>query len=289
MIYSHITKRHYDVPDWYSSPYHWIPEVDEALTIIAWAVTFTVARVVLQKFFQEHAKGQNIKEAYKFSESCWKLCFYVVAWTWGMRLTYVYDIYNDTTVCWKYWPTPPTWEPRAFYLFQLGFYWHSLYAHFVYEVKRSDFWPLLIHHVVTIFLIYFSYLTKFYYIGVLVLICHDINDIFLEFGKTFVYRETWKKTTHFLFACILISWVVSRLTILPLVVINSAMWESISIVPVDVFPFWFTFNGCLVILQCLHFFWFYLMLNLVYRVATGQEKVRDTREEKHGVESKKHK
>jgi sphingoid base N-palmitoyltransferase len=48
-------------------------------------------------------------------------------------------------------------------MFQLGFYWHSLYAHFAYEVKRKDFWPLLLHHVVTIGLIYFSYVIGFDY------------------------------------------------------------------------------------------------------------------------------
>jgi len=288
MIYSHISKRHYDVPDWYESPVHWIPPLDDALIVFAWAVGFTVARVLLQNYFKEYAERNKIKESYKFSESSWKVCFYVLAWTWGVRLTYVYNLLGDTSVCWKFWPTPPTWEPRAFYLFQLGFYWHSLYAHFVYEVKRSDFWPLLIHHVVTIFLIYFSYITKFYYIGVLVLICHDINDILLEAGKTFVYRETWKKTTHFLFAMIMLFWVLSRLLLLPLVVINTAMWDSISIVPVDVFPFWFPFNGSLVILQCLHFFWFYLMIQLLYRIVTGKdEKVTDTREDGHETKKTK--
>ncbi len=56
-------------------------------------------------------------------------------------------------------------------MFELGFYMHSLFgmfsngsnrllnlaAHFQLETVRSDFWEMLLHHVVTIALVVFSW------------------------------------------------------------------------------------------------------------------------------------
>jgi len=127
---------------------------------------------------------------------------------------------------------------------------------------------------------------------VLVLCSHDVNDLFLEIGKTFVYRE--KKTmTNIWFGVIIISWVALRLVLFPFVIIRSTIYESIEHIPVDIFPFYYSLNACLLFLVVLHVYWFGLMIRMLVRVVSGQEKtVVDSREKKginaNGVEGKQH-
>jgi len=170
----------------------WIPKWDDTLIIFIFAVIFTLAREFAQKFFLRAAAYFQIDqhERLRFSESSWKLLFYVIACIYGGTIVWKCDYFPDTIRCWLGWPNIPiTFSEKMYYLFQLGFYWHSLYAHFKYEVKRSDFWPLFFHHIVTIWLIYFSYVTNFHRIGILVLLCHDPNDVCFEFGKLWVYKQ----------------------------------------------------------------------------------------------------
>jgi len=285
MVYSYLTNKEYDLPDVYN-PINWIPDLPDTLAIAGSAVAFTLLRVYLQKVFGQYAEAKKITEKYKFGESNWKIVFYSIAFFWGMRVLYINELMPETANCWRNWPTLPDFETKAYYLFELGFYFHSLYAHFVYEVKRSDFVPLLVHHIVTIWLILFSYLSRFYFIGVCVLVNHDVNDLIFETGKSFVYRgKGYKIHTNVLFAGLLVSWVISRLYIFPFYVVWSAMWESQQFVPIDVFPYWWGFNGSLSILVFLHIYWFGLMLRLLYRVINGKDKeLEDPREDKEKSE-----
>ncbi|XP_013915444.1 PREDICTED: ceramide synthase 1 [Thamnophis sirtalis] len=73
------------------------------------------------------------------------------------------------------------------YLTQGSFYAHSIYATLYMDAWRKDSVVMLIHHVVTLTLIAFSYLFRYHNIGILVLFLHDFSDIQLEFTKLNVY------------------------------------------------------------------------------------------------------
>ena len=83
------------------------------------------------------------------------------------------------------------------YMGELSFYWGLLITQF-FDVKRKDFWMMFVHHAVTIFLMSFSWTCNFYKVGTLVLIIHDVADIFLESAKLFKYGGAKKvKDTTF--------------------------------------------------------------------------------------------
>jgi hypothetical protein len=76
----------------------------------------------------------------------------------------------------------------------------------------------------------------------LVLVAHDTNDVFLEVGKSFVYRFSFVHEfnfsiremdimTNITFVMILISWIVTRLGIFPFMIIRSTMFESLEYIP----------------------------------------------------------
>ncbi len=48
-----------------------------------------------------------------------------------------------------------------------------------YDRARKDFWEMFIHHVVTLLLLSFSWTSNLTRVGTLVLILHDVGDVFL--------------------------------------------------------------------------------------------------------------
>jgi len=280
MPWSNITQSYWDFPDYYEEPHLLLPSKEDFSITMAVALILTVARVFVQSTTMKIAKQLKVTETVKFSESCWKSLYYVSATTIGLAFVFTGDWFPETANCWRNYPHMPLTLPlRLFTLYQLGFYWHSLYAHFVYEVKRSDYWPLLLHHIATIGLIHFSYQMKFHRIGLLIVVAHDINDVFFEIGKLFVYLQK-EKITNIMFVLLLISWVTTRLGIFPFMLIYSALFESQNIIPFDISPFWLIFNATLFFLLSLHVYWFGLMLRMAVRVVRGKEKkIVDSREE----------
>lgn len=51
------------------------------------------------------------------------------------------------------------------------------------QVRRKDWLESMIHHVATTMLLVYSYYVNFTRVGVMVLLVHDISDIFLEAAK----------------------------------------------------------------------------------------------------------
>jgi len=231
----------------------------------------------IQDIFFQIAINRKYSEPKKYSESCWKATFYITAFSWGMYNVWQTNIFPKTGNCWIGYPYQHhNTSVVLYYIYQLGFYFHSLYCHFTMEVKRSDYWPLFFHHVVTIWLIYFSLIVDFHRIGILVLVCHDIADIPLEIGKTAVYRGA-KNEQIFWYLALVVIWLCSRLGVYPSYIIYSTYIEAIIIL--GRIPFYSSFNAALFFLQLLHIYWFVLIIRTGYRVATGKTVV-DAREDK---------
>jgi hypothetical protein len=83
----------------------------------------------------------------------------------------------------------------VYYLIALGFCLTDLiWLIFIYKLQ-SDFKLMLLHHLCTISLITFSYLTNNSNIGSIVLFLHDIADIFVYITRTVIHLEvkSWIK------------------------------------------------------------------------------------------------
>jgi len=280
-LHSNITNEDWIVPD-YSDIIYWFPTTADAIIISVSAIFLTIVRKVVQDKFTKYATSCGVEDAdtaHKFSESAWKTCWYIFSLTLGLLLLSTRDWFPVTIHGWEGYPFE---RPDAFfqyyYMFELGFYVHSLIVHFFFEIRRSDFWLLFVHHVVTAGLIYFSYLLSYYKLGVLVLVLHDVSDIPLEAAKA----ASAMKKDDFATGCfivLIVSWVITRLTILPFRVIYSSMFESIMIVPKDVIAFYYPFNIGICSLQVMHFYWFFLIVKIAWkRLRTS--KLSDVREKK---------
>uniref|UniRef100_A0A670KA21 Ceramide synthase 1 n=1 Tax=Podarcis muralis TaxID=64176 RepID=A0A670KA21_PODMU len=163
------------------------------------------------------------------------------------------------------------------YLMQGSFYGHSIYATFYMDAWRRDSIVMLVHHVVALMLITFSYMFRYHNVGILVLFLHDISDVQLEFTKLNVYFKYRGGVYHRLndlisnAGCVSfsVSWFWFRLYWFPLKVLYATCHTSLQTVP-DI-PFYFFFNALLFVLTLMNIYWFLVSSEPHHRLALQEE------------------
>jgi len=247
---------------------------------------------------REYDRGY--KKLVKFKEACWRDFIYSSCILMGYVVLSGKEWPFDLSHCWVGWPieklndeidwikaepnkynfeyTPPMFW---YYALQLGVYIHLSVYQFV-DTKRSDFWEMFIHHIVTIALIVFSYLTGFNRVGCILMLTHDVSDVLMESAKIFNYiakERPWAQPfTDILFLGFAIVFFLSRLVYFPLYIIHSAFTTPLEIIPHNdnliTIP---VFHGLLLVLQALHIFWFYLICRLLIKVVASGKVEKDER------------
>lgn len=81
-------------------------------------------------------------------------------------------------------------------MISLSFYWSLAISQF-FDVKRKDFWQMFIHHIATIALMAFSWVSNLHRVGTLVLLLHDCVDIFLEVILTYIIGASTLGRVHY--------------------------------------------------------------------------------------------
>jgi len=165
----------------------------------------------------------------------------------------------------------------AVYVVQISFYVHSLYATVFVDQWRRDSIVLIGHHIITAVLLIFSLSTRCHKAGLIAIFLHDVCDILLEGTKTSLYfkqqgNRTLRVFEHIAdvgFACFAVTWFVTRLYFFPLrhIYISSVYLDEKNIRV----PFIFLLNTLLYVLLAMNIYWFSFILNLLYKVITGQE------------------
>nr|XP_054767515.1 ceramide synthase 4-like [Lytechinus pictus] len=141
-------------------------------------------------------------------------------------------------------------------------------------MECRDFIPQFIHHFATIFLLGFSWTCNFTRIGCIVLLTHDVADIFLELAKICNYSAS-HSAANALFGVFSLVFFLSRILFLPFGLIFSSLFQSLEIV--GPFPAYYFFNGLLITLQILNSYWFFLISCMVYRAITNGQVTKDAR------------
>ena len=219
------------------------------------------------------------KKVVKFVESFWRFLLHTGSCFIGYKTLFVPVTASwilDTNQHWDNWPIHSITQAMEFYYqIQLGCYIHQVCWT---EVSRSDAMEMILHHVTTILLLTFSYITNFTRVGASILLLHDSSDVFLESAKCFNYVSKAKdskwacKFCDTIFALFAITFFVTRLIIYPRYIIYSVFFEAPTHFGTNWAGFW-VFSVLLVILQLLHIFWFYLIAKMLWTLlSTGVEK-----------------
>lgn len=248
-----------------------------------------VRRGLTESLFEPLAQWWKLmpKDAAKMPESAWKLVFYTMSWSYSSYLLFFssYSFFHDPPSVfhnWKSGMSVPI-DIAIAYLIQGSFYGHSIYATVYMDAWRKDSAVMVVHHIITLALICFSYAFRYHNIGILVLFLHDINDIQLEFTKLNVYLKS-RGGGYYLVNDILsnmgsvsfsITWFLFRLYWFPLKVLYATCVSSLKSVPN--IPFYFFFNALLLALLLMNIYWFLFIVIFVVKVLKMKE-VNDVRE-----------
>uniref|UniRef100_A0A3B3BI68 Ceramide synthase 3b n=1 Tax=Oryzias melastigma TaxID=30732 RepID=A0A3B3BI68_ORYME len=198
----------------------------------------------------------------RFCEASWRCVFYLFAFCGG--IVALYDkpwLYNLKEV-WAEFPKQSMLPSQYWYYhLEMGFYL-SLLLSLTFDVKRKDFKEQVIHHIATMTLLGFSWVSNYIRIGTLVMAVHDSSDILLEGAKVFNYAKRYQ-ISNAMFVAFTAVFMVTRLVFFPFWLIHCT-W----VYPLDRFePFfgYYFFNLMLMVLQILHVYWAFLISRMVYK------------------------
>ncbi|KAK1236478.1 sphingosine N-acyltransferase lag1 [Marasmius sp. AFHP31] len=154
------------------------------------------------------------------------------------------------------------------------------------EKPRKDYNELVAHHIVTIWLVGWSYLVNLTLIGNAVYMSMDIPDAFLAFSKVLNYIQ-WERAKAVSFVVFVGVWTYFR-HILNFYILWS-VWYQYDLVPTSSREWiweqgtylagWMRYQifAPLLLLQLLNLFWYYLIWRILIRAIAAPTQVDDDR------------
>ncbi|KAJ0076624.1 hypothetical protein Patl1_36135 [Pistacia atlantica] len=282
------------------------------IVAVLFAPGFVVARFLLDKFIFGRlaiwllSNGNlplKMNEAArakvgKCSESMWKLTYYATVEFCILKIAYHEPWFRDTKLYFDGYPNQELKLPlELYYMCECGFYIYSIAALLTWETRRKDFSVMMSHHVITVILIGYSYLSSsvlldllrllkrssdripltlsFFRIGSIILALHDASDVFLEAAKVFKYSENELGASVF-FGLFAISWLVLRLVFFPFWVIKSSSYDLLNYLNLsEIYPtvVYYVFNTMLLMLLVFHIYWWVLICSMIRRQLKNRGKV----------------
>ncbi|KAG5648976.1 hypothetical protein DXG03_000325 [Asterophora parasitica] len=213
----------------------------------------------------------------RFGEQGYALVYFSILGACGYRVMSLLPTYWYRTE--TFWIDYPHWdmipELKRYYLMQMAYWCQQLIVLVLgLEKPRKDFKELVAHHLVTLWLVGWSYMLNLTYIGTAVYMSMDIPDAFLAFSKLLNYMQ-WEKSKTVAFVIFISVWSYFR-HYLNLKILWS-VWFEIDAAPAAsriwdgvtgaYLPGWMTLQIFLplFLLQLLNLFWYSLMLRILYR------------------------
>lgn len=251
----------------------WIPELLWRLVVPAfiftllWSVTriFT-SRVVFPKLAKKFGV-KSPKQSRKLSYQLWLLLFYTSSTLYALLFVTPGQPWATShggpgyMHFWLNHPQLPSVVMSIYLLYEIGFYMAELFAIFI-EDRRSDFAEYVFHHILTLLLLSNAWVCLDHRAGGVILLLHDLSDIFLCLVKVFYYTKC-QKLSSIAFGTFALVFAYCRLYWFPQVIY--AYWfVRPAILPATVSHWANTLM--LTALQLLHVYWFMLIIRMTIRL-----------------------
>ncbi|KAL6560776.1 hypothetical protein OROGR_004335 [Orobanche gracilis] len=252
-----------------------VPSVSHFVVSFHFAFGFVAARFLLDRFIFRYTTQLKLNDEtrakiVKCSESLWKLTYYAAVEFCTLAAIYQEPWFLDVRAYFTGWPDQELKVPvKLVYICECGFYTYSIAALVMWETRRKDFSVMMSHHVITVFLIAFSYMTRplFFRVGTVILALHDASDVFLEAAKVFKYSGN-ELGASVCFGFFAVSWVMLRLIFFPFWVIRSTSYYLCEVLvlsePYSATLYYF-FNTMLLTLFVFHIYWWILICSMIRR------------------------
>ncbi|XP_077373190.1 ceramide synthase 2 isoform X3 [Festucalex cinctus] len=134
----------------------------------------------VQLWFRRRRNHQRPGLRKRFCEASWRCGFYFFAFVGGIVALHDKPWFYSLKEVWAGFPKQSLLESQYWYYFlEMGFYL-SLLLSLTFDVKRKDFKEQVIHHIATLTLLAFSWISNYIRVGTIVMALHDSSDILLE-------------------------------------------------------------------------------------------------------------
>jgi hypothetical protein len=183
---------------------------------------------------------------------------------------------------------------QRLYCVQLGIYAFMSFSHRFLEARHKDYFMMLIHHIVTMCLLVFSYRFNYVKIGLAVLYVHDASDIFIDIMKCTNYLGLESRHGYFVveaaYVANLFSWGYFRLYVLPMHILYSTLYartpnEKLLRIFLYGDQIDNVFRIGLLVLVCMHVFWLWLIVRIGLKMFVSGLNPHDAGAEEYEGES----
>ncbi|KAH3679729.1 hypothetical protein WICMUC_000760 [Wickerhamomyces mucosus] len=219
-------------------------------------------------------RGKMVK-LNRFLEQSYAIFYYLFTGPAGFYIMYHSDLWYFNT--YNMYATYPNFTNeyyyKLFYLLQ-GSFWAQQVIILILQVEkpRKDFLELVVHHAITILLIWLSYTFHFTKMGLSIYITMDVSDIFLSISKNLNYLDL--KAQEPAFIIFIISWIYLRHYI-NLKILWSLLTEFQTVgnftlnFATQQYKCWISqpiIITLLGVLQILNLYWLFLIFRVLYRM-----------------------
>ncbi|KAK7061805.1 TLC domain-containing protein [Favolaschia claudopus] len=259
----------------------------DLLFIVYNIVFFSCFRqVVTLKMCRPFAQYFGIRKEAKldrFGEQGYAVVYFGITGAWGLRIMSRLPTWWYRTE--YFWIDYPHWdmnpELKRYYLMQMAYWCQQLIVLVLgLEKPRKDYYELIAHHIVTLWLVGWSYLVNMTLIGQAVYMSMDIPDMALAFSKLLNYLQmdrakvvsftifvfVWSYFRHYLNLVILWS-VWTQYDLIPQFARRWVWSEGVYLVP------WMKYQIFIpiLLLQFINLFWYFLILRILVRTILTAE------------------
>eukprot|EP01064_Diplonema_japonicum_P024780 TRINITY_DN3550_c1_g3_i1.p1 TRINITY_DN3550_c1_g3~~TRINITY_DN3550_c1_g3_i1.p1 ORF type:complete len:300 (+),score=42.51 TRINITY_DN3550_c1_g3_i1:50-949(+) len=225
-----------------------------------------LGRPLFNLFKTEYPDDDRINVRNKFGSHINKVMMHIALQIWGLQVLYNESWFTgwlDWDMCWTGWDPAAgsiTGNFRDYYLVEMSFFIGSMVMQFI-ETRSHDHVAMLGHHYAAATLIAYSYIYNTHRIGMLVLVSRELTDIMIHSARALGLLQ-FKKMSESLLVLLVLLWVITRCIYHPAVVCLNA-WHS----PTYewAFPMWVVYNGLLMALVPLDYYYLYLALAAIVR------------------------
>ena len=257
---------HYTDTSRHSGPSTWFLEG------LLWCACFCSCRYLAINFVFNHVASMLVSAGHlkagnesKFVTSAFKATFFFFMCAYEYSVISVQPFAppelggrGSTT---EMWHAPPFAAPASLcrlYMVSIGYHLQSTIYHCCFVERRADFYQMVFHHVVTLWLIVLSFYIGGTRTGVLIIFVNDVPDFFMYVCKCLGDSRHALLLVLPSYALMLLSYLYFRIIVMPYTILYSILWEmSEAYIPIRPAFLVFLFS-----LYALHGFWFFLMLKI---------------------------
>ncbi|KAJ3155158.1 hypothetical protein HDU89_007348 [Geranomyces variabilis] len=229
----------------------------------------------------DHHPPPPADNRYKFVLSGWKFITYGVSTAIGAYIIYAEDWLLTPRLYWTNFGNPGVMTPLMKLYYKTGFssYLYGSISIIFFEPRQKDFAVMVSHHLVTLSLMFLSYLWPYFRIGCAILLLHDLSDPIMELAKMALYAGK-TRLADALFGTFALVFIVTRNWIFPFYVIRSVFQYAYD-APHPTLAMGISVRDAAVaglcMLELFHLFWASLILRMAKNAIVNKGVGDDTR------------